>query len=103
MFNGDEWVSVEVEAEVGELISELLSVGWTVSTSHYDATLFGNWYIDVTRADRTIRLVKDRSQYMIEGSPTPEIKAAGLWKAFDSFEEFRRELIEWAKMGKPGA
>ena len=97
MLSGNEWVPVEVEAEAGELISELHSAGWTVSTSHYDGNSFGNWYIDVHRAGRNICLVKDRSQYMIAGPPTPEIKAAGLWKAFDDLQEFREVLIRWAK------
>ena len=102
MHSGNELVPVEVDAEAGELISELHSAGWTVSTSHYDANLFGNWYIDLCRAGRTIRLVKDRSQYMIAGPPTPEIEAAGLWKAFDNLADFHRELIEWAKKRTPG-
>ena len=96
MLSGNEGIPIEVEAEAGELIAELYSVGWKVSTSRYDAKSFGNWYVDLCRAGHTMRLVKGRSQYMIAGPPTREIKAAGLWKAFDDFQEFRHVLIKWA-------
>jgi hypothetical protein len=96
MLSGNESIPIEVEVEAGKLISELHSAGWTVSTSHYDAKLFGNWYVDLTRAGHTMRLVKERSQYMIAGLPIQQIKAAGLWKAFDDFQEFRHVLIKWA-------
>jgi hypothetical protein len=86
----------EVEAEAGELIAELHSAGWTVSRSHYDARVFGNWYVDLRRADLTLRLVKDRSQYMVDGLPINEIKAAGLWRAFDDLEDFRHTVVKWA-------
>ena len=102
MLSGNARVPAEVQAEAGELISDLHFAGWTVSTAHYDADSFGNWYVDVCRAGRTIRLVKDRSQYMIAGPRTPEIKAAGLWKGFDDIREFRHALIKWAKTLAPG-
>ena len=38
--------------------------------------------------------MKDRSQYVIDGS-IEEIKAAGLWQAFNNFEEFRRAINRW--------
>ena len=90
MLSGNEWVPVEVLSEAGEVISELHSAGWTVSTSRYDASLFGNWYIDLCRAGRTIRLSKDRSQFLIDGPPVLEMRAAGLWRAFDDLQEFRK-------------
>jgi hypothetical protein len=89
-------IPVEVETEAGELIAELHSAGWTVSTSRYDGKSFGNWYVDLRRADLTLRLVKDRSQYMVDGPPTNEIKAAGLYRAFDDLEEFRHAIVKWA-------
>jgi hypothetical protein len=96
MVSGSGNIPVEVETEAGELIAELNSAGWTVSTSHYDAKSFGNWYVDLRRADLTLRLVKDRSQYMIGGPPTKTIKATGLWRAFDDLEEFRHAIVKWA-------
>jgi hypothetical protein len=96
MLSGDQDLPVVVETEAGALISDLREAGWTVSGFRYDANYFGNWYVDLFRAGLTIRLVKDRSQYMIDGPPSEEIKAAGLWRAFDDLEEFRRAIIKWA-------
>ena len=85
----------KVEIEVGALILQLREAGWVVSTSRYDAKVFGNWYVELHRADRMIRLVKDRSQYLIDGSHMEEIKAAGLWRVFDDLEEFWRAVSKW--------
>jgi hypothetical protein len=79
-----------------DLLSDLLSAGWKITASVYDANFFGNWYVDLKRGNSTVRLVKDRSQYMIAGPPTEDLREAGLWTAFDSFEEFRRTFSAWA-------
>ena len=97
----DEKLPSEVEAEAGALLSELRADGWTVCASGYNAQEFGNWYVDLRRADNAIRLVKDRSQYMIDGPPTEAIKTAGLWRAFENLDEFRQLVIKWA--GNPSA
>ena len=55
-----------------------------------------DWYVDLARNGRTIRSAKDRSQYMIAGPSTQDIKDAGLWRAFDDLEEFRRTVSRWA-------
>jgi hypothetical protein len=84
---------IEIETEAGALISELRETGWAVSAFCYDAKSFGDWYVDLRREDRMVRLVKDRSQYVIDGPI--EIKAAGLWQAFNNFGEFRRAINRW--------
>jgi hypothetical protein len=94
MGSESEDLPIELETEAGALISELRETGWTVSAFRYDAKSFGDWYVDLRCEDRMVRLVKDRSQYMIDG-PTEEIKAAGLWKAFNDFGEFRRAINNW--------
>jgi len=95
MLSSGEDLPVEVEIEVGALISQLREAGWVVSISRYDAKAFGNWYVELHRADRMIRLAKDRSQYEIGGSHMEEIKAAGLWRVFDDLEEFWRAVSKW--------
>jgi hypothetical protein len=54
MVSGNENISVEIETEAGELIAELHTAGWTVFNSRYDAKAFGNWYVDLRRADLTL-------------------------------------------------
>jgi hypothetical protein len=66
-----------------------------VNDCYYDPETFGNWYVDLTRGDVTIRLVKDRSQYYVAG-PTESIKAAGLWKSFAELNDFRDAVASWA-------
>jgi hypothetical protein len=61
-----------------------------------DAGSFGNWFVDLQRGSRTLRLVKDRSQFMLAGPPTQAMRDAGLWRAFDSFEKFSVAIRNWA-------
>jgi hypothetical protein len=85
----------EVAREIGALVSQLQYVGWTVSFAQYDPDIFGNWYVDLGHADQTIRLTKDRSQYMLSGPSIEELQAAGLCKAFDDLDEFCRVVTRW--------
>jgi NDP-sugar pyrophosphorylase family protein len=96
----DEMIPREIAAEAGELISELRSWGWTVGEYQLDARIFGNWFLDLRRSGHTLRLVKDRSQFMLSGPLTQELRNAGLWQAFDSFEEFRGAITRWAIDGE---
>ena len=89
MTQGSGNLPIELEAQAVAMISSLREAGWTVSACFYDADHFGNWYTDLCHAGLTIRLAKDRSQYFISG-PTEEIKAAGLWRTFDSLDEFQK-------------
>ena len=87
---------VEVEKEAGPLLAELRAGGWQVSASEYDASAFGNWLVDMQRDGVVMRLVKDRSQYMVTGPPEEVLKAAGLWRAFDSLNELQTTVARWA-------
>ena len=96
MSTHDENFAPGIEPEARALISELRAAGWIVSASNYDSKSFGNWWVDLHHTGHVIRLVKDRSQYMIDGPQTEAIKAAGLWKAFDNMAEFRHAVIKCA-------
>ena len=93
--NGAGMLPPEVATEAGELIDELRSVGWTIRQAQFDAKVFGNWIVDLQRGNRTLQLVKDRSQFMV-GPSTEEMKDAGLWRAFGSFEEFHAAIRNFA-------
>ena len=58
-----------VEVEAAPLLAELRAGGWQVSASEYDASAFGNWSISLQRDGVVMRLLKDRSQYMVDGLP----------------------------------
>jgi len=87
---------VEVEKEAGPFLAELRAGSWQVSASEYDASAFGNWSIDLQRDGVVMRLLKDRSRYMDDGLPTEVLKAAGLWRAFDSLNELQMAVTRWA-------
>jgi hypothetical protein len=95
MPDGVKELPVEIRDEMEALISMLLGRGWSLVSIFYDAKCFGNWHIDLRNGGSTLRLVKDRSQYMIDGSELDELKAAGLFQAFDGLKEFRTAIINW--------
>jgi hypothetical protein len=43
-----------------------------------------------------MRLLKDRSQYMVTGLAKEVFKAAGLWWVFDSLNELQTTVARWA-------
>ena len=89
------FVPPEVQSEAGALLADLRAAGWNAMASRFDEQIFGNWFVDLERDGRAIRLVKDRSQFMVDG-PIDELKAAGLFKAFDSLNSFREAVVAWA-------
>jgi len=85
-----------VKKEAKDLLTDLEAAGWTVSFARYDAEDFGNWYIDLQCRNQTIRVAKDRGQFMLYGPADSEIPI-GLERAFDSFDEFHRSIVSWAR------
>jgi hypothetical protein len=43
-----------------------------------------------------MRLLRDRSQYLVTGLPKEVLKAAGLWQAFDTINELQVAVTRWA-------
>ena len=93
---GDD-LPTKITDEIGELISKLCSAEWKLLNAFYDQKVFGNWYVDLHRADTTIRLVKDRSQYQMTGLPRKELETAGLYTVFDDLAEFCLTVTKWAE------
>jgi hypothetical protein len=96
MYKSSRSVPTEIQTDIRELISRFEALGWTVIDSRYEENLFGNWYVDL-EGRFPVRLVKDRSQYIVSEVPPEILKAAGLWKAFDDLAEFQAAVIRWAK------
>ncbi len=78
------------------VIPFLLEKGWDIFEYRYEPEVFGNWYIDFFRSDVTIRLVKDRSQYSIDGARA-ELKSDGIGRVFTDPKEFQQAVIDWIK------
>jgi hypothetical protein len=92
---GPDNLPADIAREAGLLISTLQTEGWILLEARYDAKTMGNWYIDLASDDLSLRLVKDRSQFFIEGPAVEELKAAGLWGAFEDFAEFQQVIVNW--------
>lgn len=90
----------EITTQAGDLLRALSQAGWMIHCARYDADIMGNWYVDLRRLDQTMRLVKDRSQYMVSNVSREALKAAGLWKAFSDWQEFKAAVLKWAEGSK---
>jgi hypothetical protein len=88
---------VEVEKEAGPLLADLRAGGWQVSASEYDASAFGNWLVDLRRDEVVMRLLKDRSQYMVTGLPKGSIE--GSW-AMAGIRQSKRFADDRRQMGQ---
>lgn len=49
---------------------------------------------DFSDGFRTIRVIKDRSQWMLKGV-RDQLEPFGLWRAFDDTQEFRAALLTY--------
>ena len=88
-------VADQIRREAGSLLDELKTFGWSVSASTYSHEVMGNWFVDISREEVKLRLVKDRGQYMLDG-PKQDLTAEDLWRAFDRFDEFSKAVIGFA-------
>jgi hypothetical protein len=97
MFMGDEGrvIPDQIRNEAGMLLDDLRAFGWTVSSARYHRNVMGNWFVDIYRGEVKFRLIKDRGQYSIDG-PKEELVADGMWRVYDSFDEFSRSVVSHA-------
>ena len=96
---GTDSLSADIARETGSLISTLRTAGWTLLEARCDAKTMGNWHIDLARDDLSLRLVKDRSKFFVDGPPVEELKATGLWRAFSDPAKFQEAVLKWALNG----
>ena len=86
----------EITSAIGPLLQQLGMMGIKISGSRYDANSFGNFYVDCRGAKGSFRIVRDRSQYFLD-SDVADIKKHGLFKAYDSVQEFTDAALKYAK------
>ena len=58
----------KIRAELSELIEFLETLGYTCISSEYSPGAFGNFYLDLVGRKGSIRLIRDKSQYSIDGT-----------------------------------
>jgi hypothetical protein len=86
----------KIKREAGDLIADLSESGWNVHSSQYSSQVFGNWSLVLRRGTQEITLVKERSQFTIDGPAELGLDAEPLRKAFNSFWEFHLAISSWA-------
>jgi hypothetical protein len=99
--NSEEQLSRKISVEAGELVKRLVRAGWNMTSSRYDKRFFGNWYVELVRADQVLTITKDRNQYLACGPSYAELQAAGLQRSFDDFEAFAALVYQWASRPVP--
>jgi len=86
----------EITNAIGPLLEQLNALGIRISGSQYDAESMGNFYVDCQGRKGTFRIVRDRSQYFLDGD-VQDIKKRGFFKAYDSVQDFSAATLQYAK------
>jgi len=86
----------EITKAIGPLLDQLADLGIRVTGSRYDADSFGDFYVDCRGAGAEFRIVRERGQYFLEGDAA-ELRQHGLFKAYDSVQEFMASILRYAK------
>lgn len=86
----------EISADIGSLIDQLTRLGLKVDGSEYDPKAFGDFYVDFSGSKGSFRIIRDRSQYLIDGE-VAILRKQGLFRSFDSRDEFSVAVLEYAK------
>jgi hypothetical protein len=75
----------QVGAAIGPLLDEAYELGLRVTDARYDEQADGNFYVDLSFSDSFVRLVRDRSQYLLTG-PDDQLRALGLFRVLEKAE-----------------
>jgi hypothetical protein len=78
-------IAPTVSETLGPLIRNLDALGYEVVGSHY---------VDFLGHGREFRIIRDRGQFIIEADKK-ELAQLGLWQAFDDFNEFSSQVLNW--------
>jgi len=93
----DSSVHADIHSDIGSYLERLFADGFAIRNCFYYPDEFGNFVIDLRRGNTEIRIVRDRGQYTIDGIESKELLTVGLWKAFDSSDEFFDVLFRYLK------
>ena len=85
-----------VVEDLGSLLAQLSSIGFNAVDSAYSAAGFGNYHVSLQRDSVTLRLTRDRGQYIID-APVDRLKALGIFRAFNSRDEFAEAVAVYIR------
>jgi hypothetical protein len=89
-------VHPKISAAIGALLDQLSALGVEFGGTAYCEDSFGDFCVGCTLGGKQFRLFRDRGQYMIDGE-MDELKRQGLWRTFDSVEEYSAAVVKYAK------
>ena len=82
--------------DIEEFVKVLSHAGFSLVRYSEEPRAFDNLYADFSNGQTTFRVVRDRSQWMVDGEKQL-LERYGLWKAFDDQQEFESALFRFAK------
>lgn len=93
----------EIKLEAAELLDSLAAQGWRVSASMYEATFSGDWFVDLCKDEKCIRLMKESEMFTLQAlgdvdDVDPEVGAEA--ESFDNFASFQEAVAQWSKAPK---
>ena len=88
--------AAEITQAIGPLLEQLGELGFRVTDSRYEPNSFGNFYVDCKGRKVAFRIVRDRSQYFLDGN-VEDNKKRGVFRAYNSVTEFSAATLQYAK------
>jgi hypothetical protein len=85
-----------IQTDVGALLKELEAAGLRVIDSRYDASVFGNYYVDLVGSGGSLRITRDRGYYHF-GGDEDHLRQLGLFRSFEDLAEFREAVLAYAR------
>ena len=82
--------------EYGSLLRSLDALGFELQDYSQTPEAFGNFVAGFSNGSICFRIVRDRSQLILEGSKS-ELEPLGLWRAFDESTAFEEKLLSWLR------
>lgn len=76
------------------LVRALDALGFELEYYSQAPEAFGNFVADFSNGSVRFRIVRDRSQLILEGAKN-ELEPFGLWRGFDEPELFEEKLLAW--------
>jgi hypothetical protein len=86
----------EIQADIGVLLDALQAEGLHVTNSRHDASVFGNYYVDLVGSHGSLRVVSDRGYYHL-GGDDDLLRKLDLFRSFKDLSEFRDAVLAYAR------
>ena len=89
-----EMIPQPITDDLAPLVAKLEQAHYRPGDAQFSDS-FGSYRVEFSGPSARFRIVRDRSQYYIDGLPRNTLEPAGLWRAFDDRAEFEVQLLSW--------